>query len=92
MDTDAIIKEDGGTVYVRQGTGRRRTILVALWRVMQDFLKAIPGDDVQLRRVKFEIVLEWRTGEGGPDRVVVAESDFTIQKVRPTTVVIDGTK
>lgn len=88
---DSIVREDGGTVYVKIGTGRRRSMLIALWRTLQDLLKVMPGDEVALRRVKFEIVLEWRQGDG-PDRVVVAESDFTIQKVRPTTVVVDGTK
>ena len=90
MRVTGIVKEDAGTVYVEPGTSRGMMITAAAARALEDSIRALPADTVPVRRVSFTITVECRQAEGdSPARVVVVESELSVQKVR-ACMVIEG--
>ncbi len=88
MRVTGILKEDAGTVYVEPGTSRAMMITAAAARALEDSIRALPADTVPVRRVSFTITVECRQAEGdSPARVVVVESELSVQKVRACTVI-----
>jgi hypothetical protein len=88
MRTTNIDHEDGGTVYMKHGATRVEMITVAAARALEDSIRALPADTVPVRRVSFTITVECRQAEGdSPARVVVVESELSVQKVRACTVI-----
>jgi len=83
-----IVKEDNGTIYVEPGAGRNIMVTAAAARALEDSIRALPADTVPVRRVSFTITVECRQAEGdSPARVVVVESELSVQKVRACTVI-----
>ncbi len=88
MRVTGILKEDAGTVYVEPGTSRAMMITAAAARALEDSIRALPADTVPVRRITFQITVECRQAEGdSPARVVVVESELSVQKVRACTVI-----
>ena len=88
MRVTGIVKEDNGTVYVEPGTSRGMMITAAAARALEDSIRSLPGDATPIRRVSFTITVECRPAEGeSPARVVVVESELSVQKVRACTVI-----
>lgn len=88
MRVTGIVKEDAGTLYMEPGAGRNMMITAAVARTLEDMIKSLPANTAPLRRVSFEITVECRAAEGeSPARVVVVESELSVQKVRACTVV-----
>lgn len=88
MRVTGIVKEDNGTVYVEHGAGRNLMITAAAARALEDSIRVLPADSVPVRRISFVITVECRAAEGeSPARVVVVESELSVQKVRACTVI-----
>ena len=69
------------TVSVPKSTPRRQIIVTAVARALEDALPTIPPDDVPVRRMVFNFVLEFREG-----RTVVVDADVTFSKIRAITI------
>lgn len=88
MKIAGILKEDNGTVTMAAGSGRNLMVTAAAARALEDSIRALPADTVPVRRVSFTITVECRQAEGdSPARVVVVESELSVQKVRACTVI-----
>lgn len=88
MRVTGISEEKDGTIYMVPGSGRNLMICAGAARALEDAIKELPPESAPLRRVSFEITLEYRAAEGeSPARVVVMESTLSVQKARACTVI-----
>ena len=88
MRVTGIDHEDSATIYMKHGVSRGEMITAAAARALEDSIRALPADTVPVRRITFQITVECRQAEGdSPARVVVVESELSVQKVRACTVI-----